>query len=604
MEGTGLTMSLTGGPSSAWPRRVVAAWWVLLGLLTVTILMVPPLHVAFRHDALSFTLETVSALVTTMVAFVSLARYIYERHPFDLAIAIAFACIAVSTLWFGLILPFARHAPRTLEGAPIYGWLLTRAVAIVLLLAGFREQAGHWPALSRYGWRLVGVVGFVVLADVGVWYWRADLPNLISPDAWNAFGGTSPGVISSAFLPGQTLLVIVLEVALAGLYLMLAVWLSLAVEVGAEAWLALALVTTAVAELQFVFYPAPYHPVITTVDLLWLVSYLLLLGYLGQQYVQAAAGLRRQQLRTAALLDLSQTDVTSRDPALVLDKAEGAARTVVADSREIAGVAIRLDGEVPPQASGTVFPVPIEADGVLFGSLVVHIRHGHTLDADIVEYLHLVASQTAQLIRAIDLYADLSEGAVRDERAQLARELHDGLAQDLAVLRLKLRDTPDNGVQQVAARALAEARYAITILRGQTATSGDVLEAVQRQAQELAERFGFAVSIQQDASLPDLSATMQVTLLRVSREALINAGKHGDPRDVTIRFTQTDGWLRMTVQDDGRGFDTARPVPEGHFGLRGMHERAQAAGGRVQVTSRPGAGTVVQLDVPVLPRGD
>ena len=89
-----------------------------------------------------------------------------------------------------------------------------------------------------------------------------------------------------------------IESLLAVLYFWLAYRLTMAVRHGEDAWLALAIITAAIAQFQFIFYPAPFHPAITTSDLLWMVSYVMLLAYLGHQYILASSGMRRQQART------------------------------------------------------------------------------------------------------------------------------------------------------------------------------------------------------------------------------------------------------------------------------------------------------------------
>ncbi|MBX6342975.1 MAG: hypothetical protein IRY97_10995, partial [Thermomicrobiaceae bacterium] len=311
----------------SWPRRVVFAWWLVLAALTAVLFADPDLDVSFRHDALSFTLETFNALVASMVAFVGIARYVFRRQPFDLAVAGAFGVIAVNSLWFGLILPFSGFTPRDLGDAPIYGWIVTRAVAGVLLLLGLRGGQRSWRLVEASSW-VLGLVLGIALIDVGLWQWHGALPHLLQPRAWEILSRRSD--FDTAILPGQTMLGIVLELGLAGLYLVLAMWLSATVERGADAWLALSIITAGVAELQFLFYPLPFHPAITTADLLWLISYLLLLAYLGHQYLQLATGMRRQQERAAALLALSQTTVASRDPRLVVAAAREAVRAVPA----------------------------------------------------------------------------------------------------------------------------------------------------------------------------------------------------------------------------------------------------------------------------------
>jgi signal transduction histidine kinase len=574
------------------PVWMVHLWWLLLGFFTLLIVLIPGLRVTFRHETLSFTLEMFNTLVATMVSFVGLARYVFERRPFDLAIAAAFGTIAVTEFWFGLILPFSGSTFESVADAPMWGWLLTRAVAGVLLLLGLLAWPRGRQWLAHLGGRIAYVVAGVALADVAFWYWHGSLPRLLGSEAWDVFD--LPGHFTTSVLAGQTLLGMLLESLLAGLYFWLAYRLTLAVREGEDAWLALALITAFIAQFQFIFYPAPFHPAVTTSDLLWLISYLLLLAYLGHQYVRASGGMRRQQERASALLALSQTPVIHRDPALVL----GAARRATQVVGPPATVNVRADGQ--PKPVDTQFSIPVQLDGVRYGALDVRLADGQALDADAEEYLRIVANQTANLLRAIELYDELADGAVRDERAQLARELHDGLAQDLAVLRLRLSDNAGDGYEHgLADRALSEARYAITILRGQTATPDDFVEALRRQSDDLADRFGVPVEVEQEIALTAISAPAQVAILRISREAITNAGKHAAPGRIRLGLRQAGDVIELDIHDDGLGFDPAHPTHPGAFGLRGMQERAQLLGGTLTIESAPGQGTTVRARLPI-----
>jgi two-component system, NarL family, sensor histidine kinase UhpB len=244
--------------------------------------------------------------------------------------------------------------------------------------------------------------------------------------------------------------------------------------------------------------------------------------------------------------------------------------------------------------------IPVQLDGVRYGSLDVRLDEGQTLEQDAEEYLRIVANQTANLLRAIELYDELAEGAVRDERAQLARELHDGLAQDLAVLRLRLSGEHDGRYEHgLADRALSEARYAITILRGQTAAADDFFEALRRQSDDLADRFSCPVLVEQEDTIATIPASAQVAILRISREAITNAGKHGNPSQITLRLRQVGDDVEVEVTDDGVGFETSQPVRAGAFGLCGMSERATLLNGSLTVQSEPGQGTTVRARLPI-----
>lgn len=567
-----------------WPHCVVLAWWVLLSALTFVSLFTPYGRIAFRHDTLSFTIETFNALVATLVAGVGAIRYAFGREPFDLAVSAAFGSIAITALWFGLIVPFSVYTLPAIGDAPIYGWIITRLVAGILLLVGL---GGHLPRRWSVA---VAALGSIALVDAGLWVGRFTLPTLFE---------LVPGV-SEALEPStlfrHTVVGLALQVGIISLYVLLAAKLSAAVQRGIDVWLALSFVTASFAQIQFAFYPAPFHTTISNADLLWLTSYVLLLVYLGDQYLRAVSGLRRQQERASALLTLSQTTVASRDRDLVLESARRAIqRLAVPADTEV--VLSHAEPPAPSDARNTRV-YTIQADDTRYGWITVTFRSAHEPEAETDEYIRTVANQTASLLRAIDLYDELAQAAVREERASLARELHDGLAQDLAVLQLRLGAAGSDTLRELADRALAEARYAITILRGQTAAPTDFLRALERLAEDLADRFGCSIEVNQLEPLSDVPAHLQVALLRIIREAVINAGKHGQPQRITIQLKQRGGEIEALISDDGRGFDPSAPVPPGRFGLQSMFERARLLGGELTVTSQPGVGTSVRVTLP------
>jgi signal transduction histidine kinase len=185
--------------------------------------------------------------------------------------------------------------------------------------------------------------------------------------------------------------------------------------------------------------------------------------------------------------------------------------------------------------------------------------------------------------------------AVLEERRRIARDLHDGLAQELAFIGRNVRrlDRESPVVRRVelgAARALAESRRAIAAL---TEPLDRPLDAVLADvAHDVAAREGTRVAL---TLAPGVTVTpvQREALIRIASEAITNAARHGGADLVRVRL-EDDGGVALRVADRGRGFDPARP-PRGGFGLISMRERAEAVGGRFQLTSTPGRGTVVEV---------
>jgi signal transduction histidine kinase len=191
--------------------------------------------------------------------------------------------------------------------------------------------------------------------------------------------------------------------------------------------------------------------------------------------------------------------------------------------------------------------------------------------------------------------------AVAEERRRIARELHDGLAQELAyIASLAPRMAATSGdptaarLSEAAASALDESRLAITALSdGPREPLGTELA---RTAQRIAQRAGAAVALDVQADVDDVALDVRRDLLRIVREATTNAVRHGRASHVTISLAR-DEVAVLRVADDGIGFTpgaTAAGLDSG-FGLASMRERAEHAGGELIVRSAPGRGTVIEV---------
>jgi signal transduction histidine kinase len=194
-----------------------------------------------------------------------------------------------------------------------------------------------------------------------------------------------------------------------------------------------------------------------------------------------------------------------------------------------------------------------------------------------------------------------AEARVLEERRRIARNLHDGLAQELAFIVAATREFKDgrwagSRIEQLASaaeRGLDESRRAIARLAPQTDERFDL--ALIQTIEDVAQRLGARVSVQADAA-PGLAGERQEELLRIAREAVTNAVRHGSARQVQVRFTNGNG-VRLSIEDDGTGFDP-EAIQKTGFGLTSMRERATTIGGTFRVTSTPSVGTEIEVTVP------
>jgi signal transduction histidine kinase len=236
-------------------------------------------------------------------------------------------------------------------------------------------------------------------------------------------------------------------------------------------------------------------------------------------------------------------------------------------------------------------------DAILLVGLAVESR----------EQVRALRRANAELVILRD--ADVAR-ATADERARLAREIHDGMSQELWFAKLKqarlagleLSDEARGLASEVAdalESALAEARQAILALR--PAEGSSFAEVLQRFVADFSDRFGIQAECTCDPSADGLSPRVQAELLRIAQEALTNARKHADPTLVRVGVGRHDGALRLTVTDNGRGFDPEARGGSG-YGLRSMHERAELIGARLSVDSGIQDGTRVTVELPLQAR--
>lgn len=213
-------------------------------------------------------------------------------------------------------------------------------------------------------------------------------------------------------------------------------------------------------------------------------------------------------------------------------------------------------------------------------------------------YVLLLAGAARELARTQRLAHDAS---VFEERRRLARDLHDGLAQELGFIVMHARSRIAAGIAReelepiarAAERAVDEARRAISALTRAIDEPLDV--AIAQAVEDVAQRSGARVRLELAPDVRVEPATRE-ELLRIAREAVSNAARHAQPNCVTVRLDANDV-VRLRVSDDGRGFDPAHGRPGGH-GLISMTERAQRLGGELRIESRAEQGTSVELVVP------
>ncbi|HSO98420.1 MAG TPA: GAF domain-containing sensor histidine kinase, partial [Solirubrobacteraceae bacterium] len=262
--------------------------------------------------------------------------------------------------------------------------------------------------------------------------------------------------------------------------------------------------------------------------------------------------------------------------------------------------------------------VPLLFRGQAHGVLIAldRLRDGPAFTADDQRLLEAFAASAATAIATAEtVQADRDRqrlAAAEEERARWARELHDETLQSLAAVRLGLAaqlkhpslETTVEAVTEAVAQLeqeIASLRSLITDLR--PAALDDLgTEAAIRDLAERTRSTGLEVQLAIDLAYEQGRRSerhpieLETAMYRIIQEALNNAHKHGSAQRVLVQIEEDDSCVRVTVRDDGDGFDVG--MKTNGFGLLGIHERAQLVDGTVEIHSSPGAGTTVTATLP------
>jgi signal transduction histidine kinase len=187
-----------------------------------------------------------------------------------------------------------------------------------------------------------------------------------------------------------------------------------------------------------------------------------------------------------------------------------------------------------------------------------------------------------------------------EERRRLARDVHDGLAQEISFIARNVRLLSERGaepqlvdrLQRGVARAQEESRRVVGALAPRPDESLD--QALAQAVREAAQRYGASVDMELASGI-SLSAREKEAVIRIASEAVANAAQHSGAEVLRIYLERADAGVRLGVEDNGSGFDEEQP--KRGFGLVTMKDRAEALGGKLRVDSRRGAGTKVELEL-------
>ena len=260
-----------------------------------------------------------------------------------------------------------------------------------------------------------------------------------------------------------------------------------------------------------------------------------------------------------------------------------------------------------------------EGDGIKrLGMLNVASPEWREITGDELEILRTIGGLLGMAVERAQLHAERLETAQTEERLRLAREIHDTIAQDFSAIAFQL-DTAEllleqeaepgrieeriEAARKLADKGLQDARRSVLDLRAAPLEGRTLPEALAALAEEADSKKASAVAFEVSPAIGSLSPAVEVGLYRIGQEALQNALRHASAERITLRLERSDGAVRLSIEDDGQGFDSeailSKEHAAGRFGLVGMRERARLLGGTLHVESTSGAGTRLTAGVPL-----
>lgn len=327
---------------------------------------------------------------------------------------------------------------------------------------------------------------------------------------------------------------------------------------------------------------------------------------LTRSYVQV------REAEVALFEELFRAELESHALAETLRRFESALRTYArADSVSISyPQAVSSAKARCTTGDTTVWSVPLDHDGLIelrFHKPYPWLPREEEVLAIAAKRCLAAGDKARREEQARRLAGTLAEVAER-ERRRISQELHDEAGQSLLVIRLNLEmlEQALEGPARNQARdarlmtehVVNEIRRILSALSPEVLTKLGLAPAVRQLSSRL--RWVQPAQVQMDVSdLPRLPEKLELVVYRLAQECLNNAARHADAKNVIVSLKLADGYIRLKITDDGRGFEPAGAMakPES-FGLAGMRDRVALLGGQMEVSSRLGRGTAIAIELP------
>ncbi len=259
--------------------------------------------------------------------------------------------------------------------------------------------------------------------------------------------------------------------------------------------------------------------------------------------------------------------------------------------------------------------VPLVAGVRTVGLVVLEADAAHAYPPEVVSEVTALTSPAALRLEAALLFDEVRSLATNEERQRLAREIHDGVAQELVMVGYGIdnalatvhddaEETAESlrQLRQEVTRVITELRLSLFELRSEVDRHGGLAAAIAEYARTVGASGGLRVHLSLDESTARLPAATEAELLRIAQEAVTNARKHAGASNLWVTCEVDPPYAQIEVSDDGHGIGDQRT--DGHYGLAIMAERAERIRGRLEIRPRQPSGTTVAVVLGSSPRRD
>jgi signal transduction histidine kinase len=268
--------------------------------------------------------------------------------------------------------------------------------------------------------------------------------------------------------------------------------------------------------------------------------------------------------------------------------------------------ASRSQARSHPRGDVSSLVVPLVAGVRTIGLAILEADVSNAYPSAVMARVIEITGPAALRLEAALLFDEVRSLATNEERQRLAREIHDGVAQELVMVgygidnaQATLPDGADETAEELrtlrgeVTRVITELRLSLFELRSEVDRNGGLAAAIAEYARTLGTSAGLRVHFTFDESTARLPAATEAELLRIAQEAITNARKHAGASNLWVTCMVDPPYAEIEVSDDGKGFADERP--DGRYGLTIMAERAERIRGRLKITPRHPSGTTVAV---------